>query len=253
MNHLELWIDGQKIGNYPGSSMDTSVSLADGTHALTVVEVDSAYHYVKSTPVNFTVGQSTGGSCAPPSSPGVDVCSPTAGETVSSPVNVIASGTGASGSVNHLELWIDGSKIGNYPGASMNASVTLAAGAHAATVVEVDSQLHYVKSNPVNFTVGQGGGGGSCAAPSSAGAVLCKPVAGSTVSSPVQFTGAGTGASGSVNHLELWIDGDKIGNYPGSTINTQVTLPTGQHTATLVEVDSQFHYLKSNPVGFTVN
>jgi len=56
------------------------------------------------------------------------------------------------GEVNHLELWIDGNKIGNYPGASMNANVRLAGDPHAATVVEVDSQLHYVKSNPVTLT-----------------------------------------------------------------------------------------------------
>jgi hypothetical protein len=72
------------------------------------------------------------------------------------------------------------------------------------------------------------------------------------MSSPVQFTGAGMGATGSVNHLELWIDGNKVGNYPGATINTQVTLPSGAHAATMVEVDSQFHYVKSNPVSFTV-
>ena len=55
--------------------------------------------------------------------------------------------------MDHLELWIDGQKIGNYPGAEMNASVSVAAGTHQATVVEVDSTFHYVKSNPVTFTV----------------------------------------------------------------------------------------------------
>ena len=35
----------------------------------------------------------------------------------------------------------------------MNTIVTLDAGAHQATVVEVDSKGNYVKSTPVNFTV----------------------------------------------------------------------------------------------------
>ncbi len=253
VNHLEAWIDGQKMGDYSGATMNASVSLATGAHALTVVEVDSTGAYAKSTPVNFTVQQTaTPGACAAPSSPGVDICSPSAGQTVTSPVMFVADGTGASGQVNHLELWIDGSKIGNYAGSTMNTAVTLVAGAHTATVVEVDSQLHYVKSNPVSFTVKQNSAVTNCAAPSSAGAVLCAPAAGATESSSVQFIGAGTGASGSVNHLELWIDGQKVGNYSGSTLNTQLTLPSGTHVATLVEVDSQFHNVKSNPVSFTV-
>jgi len=55
--------------------------------------------------------------------------------------------------VDHLELWVDGNKIGNYPGATMSASVPLAAGSHSATLVEVDSSFHYAKSTPVSFTV----------------------------------------------------------------------------------------------------
>jgi hypothetical protein len=55
VNHLELWIDNQKIGNYPGAEMNTSAPLSAGAHQGTVVEVDSNYNYIKSTPVNFTV------------------------------------------------------------------------------------------------------------------------------------------------------------------------------------------------------
>ncbi|HLH07739.1 MAG TPA: VCBS repeat-containing protein [Terriglobales bacterium] len=256
VNHLELWIDGQKIGNYPGNTMSTSVTLPNGSHTATLVEVDSKSNYIKSTPVSFSVGSTGGGgggSCNAPSSAGAVLCTPSPGSTVTSPVQFTGAGTGASGSVNHLELWIDGSKVGNYPGNTMSASVALANGSHTATLVEVDSTGHYLKSSPDTFTVGSGGGGGgTCSAPSSPGATLCSPAAGSTVSSPVQFTGAGTAASGSVNHLELWVDGNKIGNYPGSTMSANVPLGSGGHTATLVEVDSSSHYLKSTPVSFTV-
>ena len=168
------------------------------------------------------------------------------------PVQFTGSGTGASGTVNHLELWIDGKKIGNYPGNTMTASVPLANGSHTATLIEVDSASHYLKSTPVTFTVGAGGGSGSCRAPSSPGANLCSPSPGSTVASPVAFTGAGTGATGKVDHLELWVDGNKIGNYPGATMSASVRLASGSHSATLVEVDSSFHYAKSMPVSFTV-
>jgi hypothetical protein len=130
--------------------MNASVPLAAGSHAITVIEVDSNWNSVKSNTVNVTVAAAP---CGAPSSPGVNVCSPTQGESVSSPVTVIASGTGASGTVDHLELWIDGNKIGNYGGASMNASVPLATGSHSLTVIEVDSNWNYVKSNAVNIVV----------------------------------------------------------------------------------------------------
>jgi hypothetical protein len=104
---------------------------------------------VKSNVVNIKVGS---GPCAAPSTPGVNVCSPTAGQDVNSPVTFEAAGTGASGSVNHLELWIDGTKIGNYF-AAMNTQVTEPAGSHTATVVEVDSAGNVAKSTPVTYTV----------------------------------------------------------------------------------------------------
>jgi phage tail tube protein FII len=247
VNHLELWIDGTKIGIYSGATMNASVPLAAGSHALTVIEVDSKGSYVKSNVVNITVGGTTGG-CAAPNAPGVNVCSPTQGATVSSPVTVTATGTGASGTVNHLELWIDGTKIAIYSGATMNASVALVAGSHAITVIEVDSKGNYVKSSVVNVTVGSG----ACGAPSSPGVTVCSPAQGATVGSPVTVIAAGKGASGTVNHLELWIDGTKIGNYSGATMNASVPLAAGSHAITVIEVDSKGAYVKSNVVNIVV-
>ncbi|MGA8108630.1 MAG: FG-GAP-like repeat-containing protein [Acidobacteriaceae bacterium] len=245
VNHLELWIDGSKNGNYNGNFMQTFVSLTDGSHALTVVEVDSKGNYIRSNVVNISVTSPYG--CSGPSSPGVNVCSPLGGQTVSSPVPVIAAGTGASGTVNHLELWIDGSKQGNYSGASMNASVPLASGSHAITVVEVDSKGAYVKSNVVNITVGSG----PCQAPSTPGVNVCSPTQGAKVGSPVTVTAAGKGVS-TVDHLELWIDGSKIGNYKGATMSASVLLAAGSHGITVVEVDTTYSYAKSNVVNVTV-
>lgn len=249
VDHLELWIDGNKIGNYPGATMDTTVPETTGTHTATVIEVDSNYNYVKSAPVPYTVGGTSGG-CAAPSSPGVNVCAPTPGESATSPVTFSAAATAASGAVDHTELWIDGNKIGNYLGSMMNTAVQESAGTHTATVVEVDSTGNYIKSAPVTYTVG--GTSSACAAPSSPGVNVCAPSQGSTVASPVTFLAAGTGASGTVDHLELWIDGNKIGDYPGSQVNAQVAEPSGSHTATVVEVDTNWNYVASMPVSYTV-
>jgi phosphatidylinositol-3-phosphatase len=198
----------------------------------------------------FGPSSTSGGSCAAPNSPGVDLCSPQSGQTYSSPVAVTAAGTGASGTVNHMELWIDGQKIGNYFANTIATAVPLGTGSHAATAIEVDSTGAFIKSTPSVFVVGSTSG--ACAPPGSPGAILCSPVAGQTYGSPIQVTGAGTQASGAVNHLELWIDGKKIGNYPGNTISTTVAEPTGSHAATLVAVDAKGNYLKSAVVSFMV-
>ena len=242
VRHIELWANGKKLYQVFSDEFDATLTLPAGTQITAIeVEANGAFR-------TATSGQS--GACAAPSSPGVNVCSPTSGQTTTSPVSVIASGTGVSGTVNHLELWIDGTKTGNYSGSTMNASVTLASGSHSATVIEVDSTGAYIKSNPISFTVGQSG---ACAAPTSPGVNVCSPTPGETASSPVSVAASGTGASGAVDHLELWIDGTKMGNYSGSTMNASVPLATGSHSATVIEVDSKSAYIKSNPVSFTVN
>jgi hypothetical protein len=193
----------------------------------------------------FVTTSAASGSCGAPNSPGALLCSPLPAQTYGSPVLIDGAGKGASGSVNHLELWIDGGKIGNYFSNQMSTSVALENGPHAATLVEIDSAGTLLKSTPTNFTVG-------CAAPASAGARLCSPVAGQTYSSSVQVTGSGTCANAPADHLELWIDGHKIGNYAGGTISTTVTSTSGAHAATLVAVDAKGNYWKSAPVNFNV-
>ncbi|MEO8725587.1 MAG: hypothetical protein ABI383_05645, partial [Acidobacteriaceae bacterium] len=92
-------------------------------------------------------------SCTPPPSPGVNVCAPVAGQAYSSPVPVTAAGTDPTGTVNHMELWIDNVKVNNYPGNMINTTVPLAVGTHSATAIEVGPNGGFIKSNPVAFTV----------------------------------------------------------------------------------------------------
>lgn len=91
--------------------------------------------------------------CSPPVNPGVHVCAPLAGHTYASPVAMIAAGRAAHGSVNLMELWIDGHKIGDFSGNEINTPVSLPAGNHAATMIELDTTGAFIKSAPVSFTV----------------------------------------------------------------------------------------------------
>ncbi len=93
---------------------------------------------------------------------------------------------------------------------------------------------------------------GTCAPPSSPGAIVCSPSNGSKASSPLNVSGAGTPANGTLARLELWIDGKKIGNYYSSTFQTTVTLTSGSHGVTVVEVDSTGASLKSTKNSVTI-
>jgi hypothetical protein len=56
-NHFEVWSSGVKLGNAPvvnGDTMNASFSIAAGTHALTVLAVDSEGNVIKSSPIAFT-------------------------------------------------------------------------------------------------------------------------------------------------------------------------------------------------------
>ncbi len=92
-------------------------------------------------------------SCPAPSGPGVHVCSPVAGNTYTSPVNVQATAKAASGNVVRLELWIDGKKYGNFTGSMMNANVQMGSGSHRLVVVEDDSAGGHISSTAVYISV----------------------------------------------------------------------------------------------------
>lgn len=74
-----------------------------------------------------------GGACAVPSSPGVNVCSPAEGASVTSPVQINAAAN-VSGRVYRFELWNGGTKLASVSNSgTMNQTVSLAAGTYHLT------------------------------------------------------------------------------------------------------------------------
>src|SRR5689334_6445899 len=120
-------------------------------------------------------------SCAQPSSPGVNICSPLNGSTVTSPVTISASGRNTNATAG-LDVWLDGKKVGWYTGTTVNIQVTAATGQHQLDIyaVGVDNEL---QEKTVVFTVGStttgggtgGGTTGTCTAPSTPGVNICSP------------------------------------------------------------------------------
>jgi hypothetical protein len=78
----------------------------------------------------------------------------------------------------------------------------------------------------------------SCSAPTSAGVHVCSPASGASVSSPVLVT-ATSKVTGTIVSTQLWIDGVKNFNAPGSTtLTTSVTLAAGSHRFAVIATNT---------------
>jgi hypothetical protein len=79
---------------------------------------------------------------------------------------------------------------------------------------------------------------------------ICAPKEGETVASTFTFRGAGNAFNGIAKRMELWIDGQKVGQNLEDQLRVSTTLTAGTHTASFVVVDSFDNYT-SKSVTFT--
>lgn len=225
MHKIEIWVDGKKIdeelaGFSEYANLYRSENLTQGTHNVTIYAAGWD-NWLEKQSFNLSVGSGGGGgACSASSATTVAVCAPAQGSTQASPVHFDAAG---GSSVTFMEIWVDGVKKFQGPGNHATADIALNPGSHTFSVY---GKINGATSDRKNgsFIVS----GSSGCNPSSAGAVaICSPVAGATVSSPVDITAKG-GAS--VNFMEVWIDGAKAGASAGNSINLHANLAPGSHS-----------------------
>jgi hypothetical protein len=230
LRKVEVWVDGVKqketffsFADY--SYLDTSLSLANGSHNVSVFAAGFD-NLLQKKSFTFSVG-SGGGSCPTPgTTTGVAICSPQNGSTVSSPVSISASGGTA---VTFMEVWMDGTKIFQTSGRTVQTSAALGNGIHKMTVYGRNS-TGVVGNQSVTFTVGSST---TCSAPSSStGTVICQPAEQQTVTSPVHVEARGGSA---VNVMEVWIDGVKREDVHSNVVSRDYAVsPAGQHRLVVI-------------------
>ena len=132
LRKVELWVDGIKRSEqYNGwdkfAWFDYTQALAAGGHHADIFSA-APDNLLQHQSFSFTVAAS--GTCTPPTSPGVHVCSPANGSTVTSPVNVQAAAT-VAGTISRMEVWVDGvKKYSIYNTNTLQTSLSLAVGKH---------------------------------------------------------------------------------------------------------------------------
>ena len=211
--------------NFAGARTATAHAAADlygGSCSSVWQSVQHAWDAV-GVPGTWSCAQPVQG-CTASSTTTVIICQPAAGATAASPVHLVANG---GSSVGYMEVWSGGTKRYQTPGNKIDTSIALPSGTQTITVIgKVGTSVSDKKS--VTITVGAAS---SCAAPSSStAAVICGPVDGSTVGSPVTISARGGSA---VVVLEAWVDGTKVAQAKGTTLSYTMSLAAGSHRLTV--------------------
>src|SRR6185369_2266430 len=150
----------------------------------------------------------------------VNVTSPTAGSSVPSSVHVTGNAT-MSGTIVATQVYVDGIKLYQTSSSSVDTYLTLSSGSHNLVLQSWNSAGQYLKSSGVNFSVS-----GTSA---STGVTVSSPTPGSTVAAPVAVKASAT-MSGTVTTMQVYVDGNKLYQGSGSTVNTTLSnVGSGTH------------------------
>jgi hypothetical protein len=154
LRKMELWLDGTKVteqynvwDKYAWLS-STAQTFSSGTHRADIYTAgyDNVLQHQQ---VTFQV---PGPTCPPPSSPGVNVCSPVSGSTVGRSVETLAGGA-ITGTILRMEVWVDGNKMySTFSSDMLDATLTIAPGSHALAFYIVNTSGEALEK-AVNITV----------------------------------------------------------------------------------------------------
>ena len=175
-----------------------------------------------------------------PKGPGAHLCTPTEGSELSE--HFTATATGLTGPVRLMQLYVDGKKVGQFPGNQIDTSVTLAPGTHVAQAVELEYNGEFTKSAAVDFTVNSPA---ACPKPISAGVNICTPGPGSVATSPVPFTAAATPPSGTtITAMRIYVDNVDQLTVKRASLSRSIAVAAGSHLVAVVAFEANGKALK---------
>lgn len=238
---IQVWdrTTGTKLGqSAPNTStINQTYSLAVGAHQLVVEDISTGtYQALHKTLVNITVVAA-----------GVTITSPTPNSTTGTLVQVIASATEPNAQIYQLQVWDSstGTKLGqSAPNtSSINQSYSLAPGTHKIDVEDISTGT-FQTLNKASVTIN---------VTAIMGVNVLSPMDGSVVNGPV-LVSAYANSSTTIDHLEVWDEatGTKLGDSPGSSVNTLYALPAGQHTIAVKAVGSDAQIVSTSQATLTV-
>jgi hypothetical protein len=128
---MAILVDGTSQSTQNTSILNGTASLPPGTHTLAVQATDSAGTAFQSS-ISLNV-------CAVnPASPSVTICTPSANGVYKSPVSILATATNNI-PIKVIQLYVDGVKVTQQSGNTLDYAAALAKGKRRLTVQSVDS------------------------------------------------------------------------------------------------------------------
>jgi VCBS repeat protein/Big-like domain-containing protein/FG-GAP repeat protein len=140
LRKMELWVDGTKLGEqyntWEGNAFfNFNTTLSPGTHSGTYFAADFDNSILQYN-FNFTVPSS----CRAPFSPGVQICAPATGSSISSQSVLVQASANITGTLARMEIWVDSVKqYTETNSTSLSAAVTASPGTHQFTVFAVNT------------------------------------------------------------------------------------------------------------------
>jgi glucose/arabinose dehydrogenase len=172
-----------------------------------------------------------------PNAPGqVEICTPTSGSVVNSPVRIIGAAAPTSGAtIRYVQVYIDGIKRHEVvEHDDVDTSIALASGAHRLTLQAKDSSGVLFKQT-LFFNVAADSG--ACPAGATHPSVtICTPSNGASVTSPMTVQAVASSSS-PVKFMQIYLDGARVFHGAGSTLDTSVSTSAGTHRLTVQAQD----------------
>lgn len=238
---MKIYVDNAIAYSTNTGTLDTSLTLAPGNHYVVVQAWNQAGAVFKSTPMNISVSSTGGGDttgCAAPGTlPGVNICSPTNGSTVNSPVSIVATAK-SNLPIVAAKIYVDGvEKYTQSNSGDVNQNLSLSSGTRFIVVQAWDSSGAVFKSS-VTVTVGGGTAPTCTIATIDPSVTICEPTQGTTVASPVHVV-AGAYSSKPIVAIKIYVDGvEKFSQNNVNRVDQSIALASGKRFIVVQAWDS---------------
>ena len=230
---MQLYVDGVNQAQTYDNRVDTTLSLASGTHRVVATARDSAgLNFSSTVSVSVTAASLCDVSSAP--TPSVTICAPSDNANVSSPLQVTAQSKDSQ-PVTRMQLYLDGVLKFSASSDQLNTSLPLGGGSHRISVVSTNAASVTTKAT-VSVTIPVPPLCDVSSAPTPS-VTICAPTADATVSSPLQVT-AQSKDSLPVIRMQLYVDGVAKATVSADQLSASIPLTSGSHRLSVVSTNT---------------
>lgn len=229
---MTAYVDSKVAAHSTSASLSASVPMTTGNHFIVIRAWDSSGFYFSSSET-ITVGSSV-------QAPSVNI--------TANPMTISSGGTSSLSisAQNATSVIVTGSDGSSFTMSPSGGSVAVTPTQTTTYTAKATNSAGQSATASVTVTVSSGGGGGPCTATTDRTVKICSPAAGSTVSSPVQFSAAALDNEHRVTAMNLYVDSVKSASSTSGQLSASLALANGNHAIVIRAWDSSGFYFSSS-------